>query len=68
MEKQLPIYLEAGTEYAFKLYERLGFVLIDTIKLGVGKCDATGNPAEGGPGVTIWGMIWRPEAKVASNK
>lgn len=62
-ERQLPIYMEAATEYAYRLYLRLGFVLIDTLKMGVGRCDAAGNPAVGGPGVTTWAMVWRPEVK-----
>ncbi len=66
-KEQLPIYLEAGTEYCFKLYQKLGFVLVDNIKLGVGKCDEKGNPCKGGEGVTIRGMIWTPDSSAKGN-
>jgi len=59
--ENLPIWIEAGTEYCMRLYERLGFVQVDELLMGKGKCDKDGKMKVGGEGVTIWGMIWRPE-------
>ena len=56
---QLPIYMEAATEYACKLYEGLGFSVVDEIIIGKGKAAPDGTLSEGGPGVKTWGMIWR---------
>ncbi|MCJ1231965.1 hypothetical protein MMC12_008645, partial [Toensbergia leucococca] len=58
---QLPIWMEAATEYCLRLYLRLGFVVVKMV-LGKGKAAADGNLCEGGPGVKIWGMVWRPES------
>ena len=60
--EQVAIYLEAATEYCWHLYERLGFVTVDEIVLGNGKAAADGTVCVGGPGVRLWGMIWRPES------
>jgi ribosomal protein S18 acetylase RimI-like enzyme len=57
----LPIYMEAGTEYAWGLYKSLGFITVGEIVVGVGKAAVDGTPCEDGPGVKTWGMIWRPE-------
>lgn len=58
--EQVPVYMEAATEYSWRLYERLGFVTVDEIVLGEGKAAADGTACLGGPGVRLWGMIWRP--------
>lgn len=60
-EEQAPIYLEAATEYCWRLYERLGFVTMAEMVLGEGKAAADGLACVGGPGVRLWSMIWRPE-------
>ena len=57
----LPIWLEAGTEYAMKLYQKNGFIVVDELPLGKGKAAANGSKCDGGPGFHIWGMIWRLE-------
>lgn len=62
--ENLPIWIEAGTEYCRRLYERLGFELVEELLVGKGKCDKDGNLKTGGEGVKIWGMIWRPEGYV----
>lgn len=59
--ERLPIYIEAGTEYCWGLYEKLGFQTVGEVLLGKGKAAADGTPCVNGPGVKIWGMIWRPE-------
>ena len=56
----LPIYLEAATEYCLGLYRKLGFVVVGETWLGKGRVDKDGLPCNGGPGFKIWGMIWRP--------
>jgi len=57
---RLPIYLEAATQYCLGLYLKLGFVVVDELRLGKGKVDIDGEPCRDGPGFCIWGMIWRP--------
>ena len=54
------IWMEAATEYCWRLYERLGFVTVDVFVIGKGRAAADGTMLEGGPGVRIWGMVWRP--------
>jgi len=55
------IYLEAATEYCWRLYEKLGFVTVGEFVIGKGRADADGLPHPGGPGFKLWGMVWRPE-------
>lgn len=57
----LPIYMEAGTEYAWGLYKSLGFVTVDEMRVGKGTAAADGTMCEGGAGVKTWSLIWRPE-------
>jgi ribosomal protein S18 acetylase RimI-like enzyme len=59
-KKNRPIYLEAGTEYAWKLYQKLGFDTVGEIWFGKGEVGSDGNFEDGGLGVRTWGMIWRP--------
>jgi GNAT superfamily N-acetyltransferase len=58
----LPIWLEATTAKSRDLYDRLGFETVGEIVLGKGTHAETGFKAPNGPGVTLWGMIWRPPA------
>ena len=58
---QAPIYMEAATEYCWRLYQRLEFETVGEIVLGEGKAKADGSECVGGPGFKLWGMIWRPE-------
>ncbi|PVH85718.1 hypothetical protein DL98DRAFT_36787 [Cadophora sp. DSE1049] len=60
-QEGVPIWLEAATEYCWRLYLRLGFVTVQELRLAEGKADETGRQCEGGKGVRLWGMIWRPE-------
>jgi GNAT superfamily N-acetyltransferase len=57
---QLPIWIEAGTEYSMRLYLKLGFELFEELRYAVGTSDENGRDLEGGKGVTIWGMVWKP--------
>ena len=61
MREQASIYLEAATEYCWRLYLKLGFVTVGEIVLGEGKAAPDGSNCVGGEGVRLWGMIWRPE-------
>src|SRR5579862_3944263 len=54
----VPLWLEATTSYSMRLYESLGFKVVDEMVLGKGKVDANGLERKGGRGVKIWGMIW----------
>ena len=58
--EQVPIYMEAATEYSWGLYKTLGFATVDEIVLGRGKAGADGTQCAGGPGFKLWGMVWRP--------
>ena len=60
-KENLPLYMEAGTEYAWGLYKTLGFITVDEMLVGKGKAAADGSLCRGGPGVKTWSMIWRPE-------
>ncbi|TKA73891.1 hypothetical protein B0A55_03797 [Friedmanniomyces simplex] len=59
-EEQVPVWLEATTEYSWKLYQKLGFETIDTIVLGRGYAGPDGSQQKGGEGVPVRGMIWWP--------
>ncbi|KAF2814352.1 uncharacterized protein BDZ99DRAFT_380243, partial [Mytilinidion resinicola] len=58
---EVPIYLEATSRYSCSLYQKLGFSVVDEFTVGRGKHATDGRLEDGGPGVKIWGMIWRPE-------
>jgi ribosomal protein S18 acetylase RimI-like enzyme len=63
-----PLWMEAGMEYCWRLYERLGFVAVDEIVVGKGRAAADGTQCRGDPGVRIWGMIWRPTPPVQEGR
>ncbi len=56
--ERVPLWLEATTAYSMRLYERLGFRIVDEVVLGKGKVGPDGSECKGGEGVKIWGMIW----------
>jgi hypothetical protein len=56
-EQGIPLWLEATTEHSRILYEKLGFKVVEELKVGKGQCDKTGNLVEGGEGVSMWAMI-----------
>ncbi|KAI1499038.1 hypothetical protein F5X99DRAFT_298314 [Biscogniauxia marginata] len=56
-----PLWLEATTTSSRQLYAKHGFQDVDEIVLGKGQAGPDGLAKEGGEGVTIWGMVWRPE-------
>ncbi|KAF2762827.1 hypothetical protein EJ05DRAFT_481706 [Pseudovirgaria hyperparasitica] len=57
-----PIWLEATTEGSKRVYERVGFKVMEHMSVGRGKCDANGEAERGGDGLTIWGMKWVPSS------
>ena len=62
--ENMPCWLESTTEGSRRLYERLGWETKEEIVLGAGKVGADGMVKEGGEGVKIWGMLYRPEKEV----
>jgi len=59
---ELPIWLEATTAKSRDVYLRCGFEVVEEMVLGKGRHAASGIREQGGPGVSIWAMIWRPPA------
>lgn len=62
----LPVWLEATTERSRRLYAKLGFTPLGDIVLGKGRVGKDGEVKNGGEGVTVWPMIWRPDATKAT--
>src|SRR5271155_3675415 len=54
----VPLWLEATTAYSMRLYEGLGFRIVDEMVMGKGKVGSDGLECKGGEGVAIWGMVW----------
>lgn len=55
------IWLEATTPRSREVYLRCGFKVMSEIKLGKGTHSVTGTKEQGGPGVPIFAMLWRPD-------
>ncbi|KAH9215364.1 hypothetical protein DL95DRAFT_408546 [Leptodontidium sp. 2 PMI_412] len=51
----VPIWLEAATEYRWRLYLKLVFVTVEELKLGVERAAETGRHCKGGEAVTLRG-------------
>lgn len=60
VERDLPMWLEATTLRSRDIYAKCGFEVVREIVLGKGTHAASGVKERGGPGVSIWTMIWRP--------
>ncbi|KAJ5988580.1 hypothetical protein N7481_003790 [Penicillium waksmanii] len=60
--ENLPIWLEATTPSSRHLYVSLGFQEIEEIILGKGKVAPDASIQPGGPGVSLWAMVWWPES------
>ncbi|KAM5352084.1 hypothetical protein ACJ41O_004807 [Fusarium nematophilum] len=56
-----PIWLEATSRYSTNQFQRLGFELVEDIRMGRGKVNAKGKKEAGGEGILITTMIWWPE-------
>lgn len=62
----LPVWIEATTERSRHTYRKVGFEDVAEVKLGKGKVNAEGRLEKGGPGVSMFAMIWWPEKKTQS--
>ncbi|KAL4899951.1 hypothetical protein BDW74DRAFT_183266 [Aspergillus multicolor] len=58
---EVPIWLEATTEYSRDLYLTMEFEVAETITIGEGKVNADGFLDMEGQGVTMWAMVWWPQ-------
>jgi ribosomal protein S18 acetylase RimI-like enzyme len=56
-EKEVPLWLEATSERSKRAYEKLGFKVVEEMKIGKGQCDSNGNLVVGGEGLSMWAMI-----------
>lgn len=59
-----PFWLETGSPESRQLYKKHGFKDAGEIILGQGVVGRDGLPKDGGEGIKIWGMIWRPASKL----
>ncbi|KAJ5132074.1 Acyl-CoA N-acyltransferase [Penicillium atrosanguineum] len=59
--ENLPIWLEATTETSRLLYLSMGFQEIEKLYLGKGKVAADATIQPGGPGITLYAMVWWPK-------
>jgi hypothetical protein len=66
--ENLPIWLEATTESSRLLYLSMGFQEVEEIKLGKGKVAANATIQPGGPGITLYAMVWWPETSNMGSK
>lgn len=57
----LPIWLEATTARSRDVYVRCGFEVLEEMVVGKGTHANSGEVEKGGPGVSIWAMVWWPE-------
>ncbi len=64
----LPIWLEATTPKSRDIYSRLGFEIVGEVRLGKGTHAESGDKVDGGPGVPLWGMIWRPSHRTTDKE
>jgi GNAT superfamily N-acetyltransferase len=53
------VWIEATSEGSARLFRRMGFVDVEEVVLGKGKVGEAGYGQVGGPGVTMWTMVWR---------
>jgi hypothetical protein len=53
----VPLWLEATSKHSRDIYTKLGFEVVEELKVGKGSCDGKGNLVQGGEGVTMWAMV-----------
>lgn len=53
------VWIEATSMGSSRLFRRMGFVDVEEVVLGKGKVGEAGYGQVGGPGVTLWTMVWR---------
>ncbi|KAF2757159.1 hypothetical protein EJ05DRAFT_477377 [Pseudovirgaria hyperparasitica] len=56
-----PVWLEATTKKSCMLYRKLGWQVTEEVILGKNVVDTQGFQKDGGEGVKIWGMLWKPK-------
>lgn len=56
-EQGVPLWLEAVSEHARKVYEHIGFRTLTPFRVAVGKASADGEFKEGGEGILMYPMI-----------
>jgi hypothetical protein len=56
-EEGIPVWLEATSLHSKNVYEKLGFKVVEELKVGRGSSDRKGNLVDGGEGVSMWTMI-----------
>jgi GNAT superfamily N-acetyltransferase len=59
-KEDAPVWLEATTEASARLYAKLGFKSVGKFVLGEGVAAADGSTEQGGAGVPVDCMVWRP--------
>jgi hypothetical protein len=55
-EAGVSVWLEATSPHSRDVYKKLGFKVVEELKIGRGSCDSEGNIVDGGPGVSMWAM------------
>jgi len=60
-KEDAPVWLEATTVGSARLYAKLGFKSVGTVVLGQGVAAHDGSKEQGGSGVPVNCMIWRPD-------
>lgn len=55
------IWSEATTALSCRAHVRAGFEVMEEIRIGKGQCDASGEAEDGGEGVPMFGLVWRPK-------
>ena len=53
------VWVESTSRGSWRLFRRMGFVDVEEVVLGKGKVGEAGYGQVGGPGVTLWTMVWR---------
>lgn len=51
------VWLEASNLHARDVYLKLGFRVVEELKVGKNRCDVMGNLARGGEGISVWAMM-----------
>lgn len=63
-QDNVPAWLEAINDHARDVYAHFGFHVVETVRIGEGKVDSTGNVAGGErQGILVYGMIFEPESR-----
>ena len=55
------IWSEATTAGSCAAHVKAGFEMVEEVILGAGVCDKTGEAKQGGEGVKMFALVWRPK-------